>query len=287
MNRLQDRRVKKVVVFDTETAPYYEKVKPYWKTGCKDMPKDYQVYNNMIKAYLNKKGETVYEYMTEEKKRELIFDIGWTIADKQGNIFIKRNYLVDEIFTDMKLMKHAFYFEKYPQYLRMLQDGKIKLAKWNEIILQMEKDILDYNIYEAYAFNIAFDKGALENTHRILLNRPFLFWKVHGMKTNDIWGMAAETILSKKSFIETAIEQKWLSEAGNIRTNAETAYKYITGMYDFQEAHTALEDAIIETEIMARCFKTRKRMSFGIIPQPWRIVRDRAITLGLLEDYED
>ena len=29
INRLTDKRVKKCVVFDTETAPYYEKVEPY------------------------------------------------------------------------------------------------------------------------------------------------------------------------------------------------------------------------------------------------------------------
>ena len=102
------------------------------------------------------------------------------------------------------------------------------------------------------------------------------------MKTNCIWGMCAETIMSKKGYIETAIEQGWMSESGNITTNAECAYRYITGVYDFEESHTALDDAIIETEIMARCFKTRMKMSFGIIPHPWKIVKGKAEALGLL-----
>ncbi len=247
-NRLTDKRIKKVIVFDTETAPYYEEV-----AGVKD-----------------------------KQQLQLIFDIGWTVADKKGNIFIKRNYLVDEIFTNMSLMKHAHYFNKYPNYLRMLQDNKIKMKKWGFIIAQFEQDILNYSIKEGYAFNIAFDKRAMENTHRILTGREFLFWKVHEVKTNCIWGMCAETIMSKVGYIKTAIEQGWLSESGNITTNAECAYRYITRVYDFKESHTALDDATIETEIMARCFKTRMKMSFGIIPHPWKIVKGKAEALGLL-----
>lgn len=244
-NRLTDKRVKKVVVFDTETAPYYEKD-------------------------------------TNAKQLQLVFDIGWTVSDKKGNIFLKRNYLVKEIFTNMNLMKHAHYFSKYPNYLMMLQNNEIKMKKWAFIISKLEKDILDYSIKESYAFNIAFDKKAIENTHKILTNRKFLFWKANEMKTNCLWGMCAETIMAKAGYIKTAIEQGWLSESGNITTNAECAYRYITGIYDFEESHTALDDAIIETEIMARCFKTRMKMSFGIIPHPWKIVKGKAEALGLL-----
>ena len=43
MNKLTDKRVKKNIVLDTETAPYYEKVKPYEKRGFKsldELPRD-------------------------------------------------------------------------------------------------------------------------------------------------------------------------------------------------------------------------------------------------------
>lgn len=280
-NRLTDKRVKKVTIFDTETAPYYEEVKPYEVTGVKEKPREWQYLDGTLESY-ERFGRTYYRYMTDKQQLQLIFDIGWTVADKKGNIFIKRNYLVDEVFTNMDLMKHAHYFNKYPTYLRMLQDNKIKMKKWSYIIAKFEQDILDYSIKEGYAFNIAFDKKAMENTHRILTGREFLFWKANEMKTNCIWGMCAETIMSKKGYIETAIEQGWMSDSGNITTNAECAYRYITGVYDFEESHTALDDAIIETEIMARCFKTRMKMSFGIIPHPWKIVKGKAEALGLL-----
>lgn len=281
-NRLTDRRVRKVNVFDTETAPYYETVEPYEVGNVKEEPKPFQYISGTLEKYESKNGEARWRYFTDKKQLQLIFDIGWTVADKKGNIFIKRNFLVREIFTNMDLMKHAYYFEKYPLYLDMLQDKKIKMLKWSTIISKFEKDILDYGIKECYAFNIAFDKRAMENTHRIITGRKFLFWKAQGLKTNCIWGMCAETIMSKKAYIQTAIEQGWISQTGNISTNAENAYRYITGVYDFEESHTALDDAVIETEIMARCFKTRMKMSFGILSHPWKIVKSKAEALGLL-----
>ena len=47
---------------------------------------------------------------------------------------------------------------------------------------------------------------------------------------------------------------------------------------DFIEDHTALSDAIIETQIMAACFAQKKRIPYGIInAQPWRIVNKKAV----------
>lgn len=302
-NRLYDKRVKKVIVFDTETAPYYENVAPYW-TYSKErpvynvLPNTLQEIKGMVEVkrhdfttdtdIIVKESQVIkYKYQTDKRQRQLIFDIGWTVTDKHGNILLKRNFLVEDIFTDMSLMRHAHYFSKYPLYITMLSKGEIELARWVKIVSAFEQDILDYDIHEAYAYNIAFDKLALENTHRIITGRKFLFWKVHEMKTNCLWGMCAETIMQTKGFIKTAVEEGWLSPSGNITTNAETAYRFITGMYDFEESHTALDDAVIESEIMARCFKTKRKISFGILQQPWRLVKTKAESLGLLPLEEE
>ena len=46
---------------------------------------------------------------------------------------------------------------------------------------------------------------------------------------------------------------------------------------DFIEDHTALSDAIIETQILASCFAQKKRIPYGKInAQPWRLVQDKA-----------
>ena len=63
---------------------------------------------------------------------------------------------------------------------------------------------------------------------------------------------------------------------GNIITNAEIVYQYVTDQEDFKEDHTALSDAIIESEILARIFANgcspMKAMYFPyrLIPKEYR-----------------
>ena len=272
MNRLMDRRVRKNIVLDTETAPYYEKVKPYQKKGFKsldELPRDAKD----IKEYIYK-DRSYFSCTTSIKQTQLIFDIGWCVCDKQGHIFKKRNYLVKEVFTNMDLMKHAHYFNKYPQYLDMMQEGKIKMLPWIEVMRKMEDDIIQYGIKNLYAYNMAFDKRAIYETARVIGKREPYFFKYEGIRFHCLWGMACETILLRKMFFKVAKENNWFSEAGNIKTSAEVCYRFISNNYDFEESHTALDDSVIETAILAKILRAKQKMSWGIIPQPWRIVQE-------------
>ena len=86
-------------------------------------------------------------------------------------------------------------------------------------------------------------------------------------------GPGRETKLSQARYKEIARELGWVSAAGNIRTGAEYAYRFCSGDFGFIEDHTALSDAVIETEIMAACYACKKSVPYGIMnAQPWRIV---------------
>lgn len=275
-----DKRIRYNIVLDTETAPYYEHVKPYERKGFKsldELPSDAK----HIKEYTYK-DKTYFSCITATKQVQLIFDIGWTICDRKGNIYKKRNFLVEEVFTNMKLMTHAHYFNKYPLYLKMLQEGKIKMLSWIEIMRAMEDDIIQYNIKNLYAYNMAFDKRAIYETARVIGKREPYFFKYEGVRFHCLWGMACETILLRKMFFKVAKENNWFSDCGNIKTSAEVCYRYISNNYDFEESHTALDDSIIETAILAKVLRAKQRMSRGIIPQPWRIVQEYGKMKGYL-----
>ena len=53
------------------------------------------------------------------------------------------------------------------------------------------------------------------------------------------------------------------------KTSAEASYRYLQDKYDFDEAHTALDDAIIETYILSQIAK-RHAITLGIIFFPFR-----------------
>lgn len=272
MNRLQDKRVRKNIVLDTETAPYYEHVKPYERKGFKsfdELPKDAKE----VKEYIYK-NKSYFSCTTSIRQTQLIFDIGWVICDKEGRIFKKRNFLIEEVFTNMSLMKHAHYFSKYPKYLKMLQKGKIKMLPWIDVMRKMEDDIIEYGIKNLYAYNMAFDKKAIYETARVIGKREPYFFRYEGVYFRCLWNMACSTILQRKLFYKIAKENKWFSESGNIKTNAEVCYRFISNNYDFEESHTALADCIIEAKILAKILRQHKKMDCSLSGQPWRMVQE-------------
>ena len=66
----------------------------------------------------------------------------------------------------------------------------------------------------------------------------------------------------------------WTTASGKYYpTNAEKAYAFVTGNLEFEEAHTALDDAIIETLLFALVWKrTKGKFEMGIEHFPFRIV---------------
>jgi len=93
----------------------------------------------------------------------------------------------------------------------------------------------------------------------------------------DIWQFACETKLQQKQYANIARSLGWVSPAGNIKTGAEFAYRFVCGDYSFIEDHTALSDAQIEVAILAECFRQKKSVPYGVInASPWRLVNPNA-----------
>jgi hypothetical protein len=201
-----------------------------------------------------------------------IYDIGYTITDKRGNIAATRNWLVEEIFTDAKKMMGAFYAGKiFSHYAPMLQRGDIELTSWSTIVETMRTDILEHGVNILAAYNLPFDTRVMRNTHSALGYTDKIL--PHSLDQLCIWQFACETKLNTRLYKELAQAQGWVSEAGNIRTGAEYAYRFCAGDWGFIEDHTALSDAIIETEILARCFATNAKVPYNKkSAMPWRIV---------------
>ena len=62
----------------------------------------------------------------------------------------------------------------------------------------------------------------------------------------------------------------------NIKTSAETVFAYMTKNEKYEECHTGLQDVLIETQIMAKCFAQHKKMNKKINRLCWRIPQSKA-----------
>lgn len=206
-----------------------------------------------------------------------VYDVGYTICDKHGTIYKTYNALVREIFTDASRMMGAFYAKKmFTHYAPMLDDGLVRLENWSTIVEQIRADLADFGVTTISAYNAGFDLRVMRSTNAMLGDgNPVC---PSGLKILDIWQFACETKLSQKTYKKLARANGWVSPAGNIKTGAEFCYRYTSNNPDFIEDHTALSDAIIETQILASCFAQKKRVPYGKInAQPWRLVQDCAV----------
>ena len=205
-----------------------------------------------------------------------VYDIGYCIHNKRGEIALERNWLVEENFTDPAKMMGAFYAGKhFTHYARMLQDGEVRLTPWAEIVATMRADFLVHGVNVVAAYHAGFAFRVLAQTHRELAGEGKML--TDAVKVLDIWQFACETKLSQKAYANIARAMGWVSPAGNIKTGAEFAHRYCSGDHSFIEDHTALSDARIEVEILAECFRQKKRVPYGVVnASPWRIVNQNA-----------
>lgn len=205
-----------------------------------------------------------------------VYDVGIVITDRNGNELEKFNALVEENFENAERMMGAFYAKKlFSHYARMLQDGDIMLRPWQLIVDKIRSMCEEHSVNVVSAYNLAFDLRVMKATNKDLGNSPVL---PHAdFKLLDIWRFACETKLNTRLYKDLAREMGWVSEAGNIRTGAEYAYRFCAGDWGFIEDHTALSDAEIETQILKTCFSTRKPIPYNHVEDkyasaPWRIV---------------
>ena len=202
-----------------------------------------------------------------------VYDVGYTICDKRGNVFCERNWLVLENFTNPTKMMGAFYAGKtFTHYAPMLDAGEISMAPWAEIVAAIQSDCAEFGVTVVAAYNAGFDFRVMGQTHFDLGGEGKILPR--GIKVLDIWQFACETKLQQKQYRNIATAMGWVSPAGNIKTGAEFAFRFVSGDHGFIEDHTALSDARIETQILAECFRQKKAVPYGVTnASPWRLVQ--------------
>lgn len=211
---------------------------------------------------------------TNDIKQPLPYDVGYAIVNiDTGDIIVKRSFVVAEIWFDKELMKQAYFAEKIPQYWKDIKEHKrIIKGIWN-IRKQIQKDMKENNVVKVGAYNMAFDKRATNNDTRYITGSLIRWFFPYGTEFFCIWSMACSSILHTKEFVEFAKNNNYISDKGNVRTNAEICYKYITGKTDFAESHTGLEDVMIEVSIMLFIINSKMNFNSNINYGCWRWVQ--------------
>lgn len=241
--------------------------------------------------FANEIAKTAKQKLAVAIAKPLIYDIGWTIIDRKGNIIKTANYIVQETFFVPNIFNTAYYKEKRPQYIEMLETGKAKAMRWNEIALELMND-LDFCSL-ACAYNACFDfKKAIPFTDkyiRKLYSAQYQKWEdkqykkcldiVNGVNESenpeyltplfqfrgkgypiaDLWGVACSKLINGTRYKDYCLKNNLLTQSAQFfKTSAETSYQYLLKNHDFIEEHTALSDSLIEAKILTKALKKGK-----------------------------
>lgn len=235
--------------------------------------------------------------------KPLVYDIGWVIVDRTGNIYKKVNYLVQETFFVPNVFNTAYYCDKRPLYIDMLEKGLITAKMWNEIALELKHDLDSCDMVTAY--NACFDfKKAIPFTERYiyhLYRNDYNEWE-QGQKNHcqklisgapddsknpeylipifkfrnseyplcDLWGIACDRLINIDKYRNYCLKNNLLTASAiYFKSSAETSFQYLMQKHDFIEDHTALSDAEIESQILVKALKKGK-IDAEITPFPFR-----------------
>ena len=257
------------------------------------------------------------KYEGEERKniaiaKPLTYDLGWQVIDAQGRIYARKNYLISEIFSVPAIFDTAYYASKRGIYLEKLAKGEITLTDWKTASAELVED-MDACVAVG-AYNSMFDyKKAIPFTDLYIskLYSPDFYdwlnyqnkklpWLATGHRNEnpngfdetifrfrgkeyplfDLWGLSCRHILNCDEYKNMCLDNDWQTASGKyFKTSAETAFRFLSETLDFEEAHTAIDDAEIESILFAEiCKRTKKKFEMGIIYFPFR-------ELGTVEDF--
>ena len=241
--------------------------------------------------FANEMAKTASEKQKIAIAKPLVYDIGWTITDRVGNIYKKVNYLIQETFFVPNVFNTAYYCNKRPIYMELLVNGFVTAKTWNDAIEELIAD-LDYCDI-ATAYNACFDfKKAIPFTEtyikhlysadynewekmqkkkcRSIINgkneaenpdylKPFFEIRGYRFPIADLWGIACDRLINIDKYRNYCLENELLTASALFfKTSAETAFQYLMKQYDFIEDHTALSDAEIEAQILTKALKKGK-----------------------------
>jgi DNA polymerase III epsilon subunit-like protein len=191
----------------------------------------------------------------------LVYDIGFAIIDKKGQVYLEKSFVIYDTFVLMKdLMQTAYYAGKIPQYEEDLKNGKRKLVTLATAQSIIAYNLKKFNVSAVIAHNMRFDYNALNTTLRYLTKSQKRYFLPYN---TTIWcslAMARTTIGKQKTYRLWCKENGYVTRNNQPRLTAEILYRYITDNNDFIESHTGLEDVLIEKEIFAHCTRQHKKM---------------------------
>lgn len=199
----------------------------------------------------------------------LFYDFGFVVIDgNTGETLATYSFINSDVFFNNELMTSAYYANKRRIYFNGM-NSEWEIADTLTIFNTFQDACKKYDVRKVWAYNAKYDKEITEHTLQVISNRFCNSLLPDGVKWCDIWDYAGSTLCNTQKFVKWCIDHNYTSAKGNPQTRAEVVYRYLIDDHQFIEAHTALNDAIIENVILQTA-KRRKQKARHSMGQGWR-----------------
>ena len=101
----------------------------------------------------------VFDTETVSLEKPFCYNVGYIIADSDnGEIVCKREYVIEQIWSNAELFTTAYYADKRQLYIGRMRARRVLLEKWGYVTQQIIRDIKAFEVQAAYAYNSPFDE---------------------------------------------------------------------------------------------------------------------------------
>lgn len=193
----------------------------------------------------------------------LVYDLGWQIIDRMGNVYEQKSFAIADTFIDMKEeMKSAYYADKIPSYWEEIKNGERQLKSFFNVRKALFEDLEKYDCNIVSAHNAMFDYRALNNTIRYITKSKMRYFFPYDIEIWDTLKMARQTYGKETRYKKFCEENNYMTnhKTPQVRLTAEILYRFISGNNDFEEVHKGLDDVIIESIILSSILAKHKKI---------------------------
>ena len=182
----------------------------------------------------------------------LVYDVGFIVADFEGNIYSKHSFVNADVLCDKELMESAFFKDKIPTYWEQIKKGERTLTSFNNIKWIIRHIMRENEITKVFAYNCRFDYISLATTQRYLTSSKWRYFFAYGTEFHDILALSRHILKKFEDYTQFCINNNYLTSRNANRYTAEIVAQYLFDK-NFTEEHTALADCEIEYKILLKC----------------------------------
>ena len=195
----------------------------------------------------------VFDTETIDTKERAIYDLAFLVYDtERKQKLYEINFIIEEVYDNKPLFESAYYANKRPIYENLLKSGKAIKTKWIYALRHFYHIARLYKVDYIMAYNLQFDKGAIEYTTQKFAQQYHVF--NHFMELTKVaclWKNAGNTIMQTETFRQYIEDNQLYTPKGYRQGTVETVYNYLHDD-DRVQSHTAIDDINQELDILVK-----------------------------------